>query len=84
MKITVPCQAGSYKDSGMSKCAKCQGNKISSERGAEICTECSAGSAANADKTECGKFYFCAFELFQAFRSRQRVAIVELQIQSES
>ena len=47
----------------MSTCAKCQGNKISSQQGAGICDDCSAGSAANADKTECGKFYFCAFEL---------------------
>ena len=62
-KNTVSCEAGNYKDSSMSKCAKCQGNKYSSGQGAEICDDCSAGSAANADKTECGKFYFCAFEL---------------------
>ena len=45
----------------MSKCAQCQGNKISSQE-AGFCTDCPKGSAANADKTQCGKFCFCAFE----------------------
>ena len=45
----------------MSECAQCQGNKISSQE-AGFCTDCPEGSAANADKTQCGKFYFCAFE----------------------
>ena len=50
----------------MSKCAKCQGNKISAQ-GAGICTDCSAGSAANEDKTECGKFYFHISWVFHFF-----------------
>ena len=44
----------------MSECAQCQGNKISSQ-GAGICTECRTGSAANADKTGCGKCLNIAF-----------------------
>ena len=57
----------------MSRCAQCQGNNISSQ-GAGICTECSAGSAANADKTECGKFLLIFFP-------KQRISSAHLEIQ---
>ena len=62
----------------MSKCAQCQGNKISSQ-GAGICTECSSGSAANADKTACGKFLLIFFHFYR-LSPKQRIGFAHLEI----
>ena len=49
----MDCQAGSYKDTSMTECKLCPDNKISEEK-AGICSECSQGTAANEQHTECG------------------------------
>ena len=50
------CAAGTYKNSTMTQCKKCEGNKISSE-GSDSCRQCPAysGEQANEANTQCGK-----------------------------
>ena len=53
--LPVGCAAGTYRDSSMSICTKCDTNTISAP-GASVCTDCDPGSVSDEDRTECGKF----------------------------
>ena len=40
----------------MSSCVSCDENSVSTAAGASSCTACDAGTVANDDFTECGKW----------------------------
>ena len=51
----MACAAGTYRDSSLAKCTKCDVNTISTT-GASVCTDCDLGTVSNEYRTECGKF----------------------------
>ena len=49
------CAAGTYRDADMSSCVSCDENSVSTA-GSYSCTACEAGTVANEDLIECGKW----------------------------
>ena len=52
--LSGACAAGTYRDSSMTVCTKCDTNTMSAP-GAAICTGCDIGTESNEDGTECGE-----------------------------
>ena len=48
------CQAGSYRDSTLTDCTRCEQNYISEQDGAGECSPCSPGTISNEQNTQCG------------------------------
>ena len=57
IQISVSCIAGTYRNSSMSACTRCDTNSVSTTE-ATKCTVCEAGTVANEDNTECGESKF--------------------------
>ena len=55
--FTDPCEVGFYKDSSMAVCEKCPVNHYTNLKGSGLCYQCQEGSAANPQRSKCGKLY---------------------------
>ena len=62
LSTSVPCEAGYYKDSTMTKCSKCTDNTYSKTTGSVTCIDCVPGNVS-ADQTQCssGEFRYGSF-----------------------
>ena len=49
------CEAGSYRDSTLTDCTRCEQNYISEQDGAGECSPCSPGAVSNQQNNQCGK-----------------------------
>lgn len=54
LMFSEECRAGTYRNSDMTNCTKCEENNISTDK-ATSCTPCLAGTVANEERTRCGE-----------------------------
>ena len=55
MMFSGECRAGTYRNSDMTSCNRCEVVNTISTGGATSCTDCPAGTEANEERIRCGE-----------------------------